>query len=256
MSFPQDLQNLIVSTNNYKSQTKMTKMKTSVVLLAVAAALGTTEARRGSSWGGCSGTRSLCSPLRRYDYHRRPSNAIDLVSDIFSIPLSTNSLLRQYEGQLARMENSGPRYAISESDDGNLVELSMEVPGIAAKDMIVEIENGNVLRVSGSRTIRERGSLVQSEFDQSFQLDKDIDIKNIAVSLSSGILKVSAPKKEQVTNKIPLTIQEDTKSEDFLAVQANAKMESSETQDVTVVVDHDKKGDDDLVITEEEDTWQ
>jgi HSP20 family molecular chaperone IbpA len=257
MSFPQDLKNLIVSPNNNKSQNMMTKMKASVLLLTMAVALGTTEARRGSSWGGCSGTsRSLCSPLRHYDYHRRPSNAIDLVSEIFNMPLYTNSLLRQYEGQLARMENSGPRYAISESDSGNLVELSMEVPGIAAKDMMVEIENGNVLRVKGSRTIRERGSLVQSEFDQSFQLDKDIDIENIAVSLSSGILKVSAPKRERVTKKIPLTIQEDAESEDFLAVQANAKLERSETQDETVVVDHDKKGDDDLVITEEEDTWQ
>ena len=55
---------------------------------------------------------------------------------------------------------------------------------------------------------------------------------------------------------MPLTIQEDAVSEDALAVQANAKLESSETQDVTVVVDDDKKGDDDLVITEEEITWQ
>ena len=159
----------------------------SLLLTSIASA----EAR-----GQCGG-RSYGPHCGRYDYHRRHrSNSFDLVSDMFSIPFyTTNSLFRQQRDQLARLEqNLAPRYSISESEDGKLVELIMEVPGVPASDLHVEIENTNVLRVRGSRTIRENGAMSKSEFDQSFQLNDDIDVENISVTLASGILSVVAPK--------------------------------------------------------------
>ncbi len=162
--------------------------------------------------GGHASSGSLYRPHRRsYDYHRRcRPNAIDLVSDMFSVPFYTsNSLFRQQQDQLARLEqNSAPRYSISQSEDGKLVELAMELPGVPAKDLSVEVEHRNVLRIRGSRTIRESGSVTKTEFDQSFQLDDDIDVENISVSLSSGILTITAPKKEPERKRIHLKIEE------------------------------------------------
>lgn len=207
-----------------------------------------------------SSSRSVYTPHRRsYDYHRRNRPyAFDLVTDMFSLPLySTNSLFRQQHDQLARMEqNSAPRYSISHSEDGALVELAMEVPGVPAKDLSVEVENGNILRIKGSRTIREYGSLTKTEFDQSFQLDQDIDVENIAVSLSSGILTVAAPKKEAAMKRIQFKIME---SEDPVQETSNNELEiSKEGRDDPIAVHESNVDDDretnDFVITVDEDS--
>jgi HSP20 family molecular chaperone IbpA len=112
---------------------------------------------------------------------------------------------------------SGPHYSIEEMED--LIELSMEGPGVAAKDLTVEVVDSTVFRIWGSQSIQESVSYKQSEFDQSFQLDDtDMDVDNIQVTLSNGILKIVAPKKlAKVTSKrIPITIQEVEESEQLL----------------------------------------
>lgn len=200
----------------------MKSMKSPLVIIALAAAMNSAvEARHGHG--------TLAAPRRHhggYDYHRRhrPS-AIDLVSDIFSVPFySSNSLFRQQQDQLALLERTtAPRYSITQSDDGKIVELAMEVPGVPAKDLTVEVENGNVLRIRGSRTIRESGSLTKTEFDQSFQLDEHIDVENISVSLSSGILSITAPKKEPVVKRIQLKIAETESIDDCAVESANGE---------------------------------
>jgi HSP20 family molecular chaperone IbpA len=139
---------------------------------------------------------------------------------------NTNTLFRQQQDQLARLEqNSAPRYSISELDGGKSFELSMEVPGVAASDLTVEVENDNLLHIRGTRTIRESGSISKSEFDQSFQLE-DIDVKGIAVSLSNGILTVIAPKKEPVVRRIPLKIEESSRTSSRLELEISPGMES------------------------------
>jgi HSP20 family molecular chaperone IbpA len=238
-------------------------MKAPVLMFAVLAALGMTKKKTeahgcaGSCWGGCRSSQECALPRRHhdYDYLRRRRDAIDLASDIFSMPLYTNILFRQ--DQLARMDCLAPRYAIDETEDGMMVELTMQVPGVAAKDMTVEVVDGNVLWVRGSQTIRGNGSLMmQSEFDQSFQLDKDIDVENISVTLSSGILRVSAPKKARVTKNIPIEIHEEEEIErEELDLAKDETLKSPEgTKEGGVTVDALTPSRDGLVIMEEEDS--
>ena len=132
----------------------------------------------------------------------------------------------------------------SESDDGSLVELTMEVPGVAAEDLSVEIEDGDVLHVRGGRIVREGGSSAQSEFDQAFQLDEDIDVENIEVTLASGILTVSAPRKEKEEPK-RIKIQVQNKDGASLQVEATKKCNEEDSR-----VEKDM---DDFDILEEED---
>ena len=182
-------------------------MKNCLLATFIAAGASSVDARR---CGGLSCSR-YGGDYNGYNHRRqrRPTSAIDLVSDMFSVPFyNTNALLRQQHDQLARLkQNSAPRYSISESDDGKSFELSMEVPGVAASDLAIEVENNNLLHVRGIRTIRESGSISKTEFDQSFHLE-DIDIERISVSLSNGILTVLAPKKDPVVKRIPLKIEE------------------------------------------------
>lgn len=234
-------------------------MKNLVLLTCSAVTLiSSTHARHGGHVGG-----SLYQPHRRnYDYHRRyRPNAIDLVSEMFSIPFYTsNSLFRQQQDQVARLleqRNSSPRYSISQSEDGTVVELAMEVPGVPAKDLSVEVENRTVLRIRGSRTIRESGSsFTKTEFDQSFQLDDDIDIENMSVSLSSGILTVIAPRKQQEIRKVQLHIEEGDSlvaKMDVESIHRDDELESNQgghnvLDDGTIPKSDD---DEDFVITED-----
>mmetsp|Transcript_3382 Transcript_3382/g.9671 ORF Transcript_3382/g.9671 Transcript_3382/m.9671 type:complete len:234 (-) Transcript_3382:60-761(-) len=218
------------------------------LLLAVlgAAAISNAQARRGVS-------SSLYAPRRRggYNYHsrHRPS-AIDLVSDMFSIPFytaNTNTLFRQHFDQLARLEqNSAPRYSISQSDDGKTIELAMELPGVPAKDLSIEVEEGKVLRIQGTRTLRENGSVIKSEFEQSFQLE-DVDVENISVSLDSGILTITAPKKEPVVKRIPLQIKEEEQTSD-LTIESKNEIDAEDNEPLDGAVGEN----DDFEITEDE----
>ena len=103
--------------------------------------------------------------------------------------------------RLARASISSPRYMVSENKEEGLIELSMELPGVSANDLNVEIEDNRILRIQGSRTIAQG---MTSEFDRSFQLDKEINPSSIHVTLSSGILKVTGAKKEREIKQLPI----------------------------------------------------
>jgi hypothetical protein len=100
-----------------------------ILALVATSALTVAHAHRygwSSSCGGGGGSGRVVP--------RRHTSGMDLMSDMFSIPIYANTLLRQQQAQLDRMERSSPRYDISETEAGTF-ELSMEVPGVQAKDV-------------------------------------------------------------------------------------------------------------------------
>lgn len=225
----------------------------------------------GDRWGSCGRTKSG----RHYNYHRRPCDTIDLVSQIFSSPIYYNSLLRQQDAQSTRImdqqrsgavsSSAAPFYVIRKSEDGQAIDLEIEVPGVSAKEINVQIENDRMLRVQGSRRLHphEKGSGTQMRFDKVFQMDTDADIENIQVTLSSGILRVSVPQKARIIKSIQIAIQEDKEIEEvneetieeaeWVAVEEDNENEiGSEDENEKLQIQQD----DDFTITEEEDSWQ
>jgi len=175
-------------------------------------------------WGCSNSGRNHHHHHRRrghyHPYHggrrfTRRSDAFDLISDILTIPV--NSLLRQS----VQHHQRSPKYEIFQ--EGDMYELSLEVPGVKAEDLTVEllIEEDDdvgehyVLKVSGKRLYRSFGGIVQeSQFEKSFQLDDDdVDVNKLSVSLSNGILTISAPKfrkkKKKVSRRRQLHIHHD-----------------------------------------------
>jgi HSP20 family molecular chaperone IbpA len=145
---------------------------------------------------------------RAYRFNRPAQDPFDLVSDIcFSVPVYVNSLMRQQEAQLSRRSPSyshsmTPSYAVSEDPETGMIELTMEIPGVSANDISVELEDNKLVRVKSSRTLKQHGSLAEYAFDQVFQLDEDVDPERLKVSLSSGILRITAPKKEKIVKRL------------------------------------------------------
>jgi HSP20 family molecular chaperone IbpA len=191
-----------------------------VTLIPLLAAMST----EGHTYGGNLATQA-------YRFNRR-QDPFDLVSDIFSMPVYVNSLMRQQQNQSSRHSPSHshsmtPSYAVSEDVETGMIELSMEIPGVLPNDISVELEDNKLLRVKGSRTLKQHGSLAEYQFDQVFQLDEDVDPERLKVSLSSGILRITAPKKEKVIKKLPV----DTVDGD--AIFLEAKVVTDEVKEET-----------------------
>jgi HSP20 family molecular chaperone IbpA len=217
--------------NNPKTMTKIIRFiaASALAVLALVASHPAAAIRSHCDRGGV--------PNRRhYNYSRRPRDVMDLVSDVFTVPIYFNSLLRQQEAQLP-IDGTTPRYAISESEEG-VVELTMEVSGASAKDVTVEIENGNMIRIHGSRNVISEHGVEELEFDKVFEMEKDIDMENIKVTLSAGILRITAPKKERAVKRIPVVIQEEETDEiveEVVVVMEDAN--TKEADDPTITED-------------------
>ena len=253
------------------------KLKITAALLLVLTATVTTEARR-----SCNGSNKFDRMMNRYNhynnpllshhgrnyrYHRSPQNSLSLLSDIWMKPFffpsssSTNSLMRQQK------TFRSPQYEVEETNDS--FQIYMEVPGVSAHDLSVELMNdGTTLRVYGtkqqSRTSPTSTYRSSSRFDQMFSLDTNtVNVSNLSVSLQDGILTITLPKlqleKEQKKDdaiSIPVQVKEDTQKE-FLpsktATEGLEIIEDEPTKEDESVVMEKKVKDEPLEISPEED---
>jgi HSP20 family protein len=125
------------------------------------------------------------------------------------VPVVPPDFNRQFFNTL---QQSMPGFEIRESADK--YHLQVEMPGIKASDMNVELEdNGRVLHISGSRkreTEDEQGnrSFSSSRFDRRISIGDNVDAGKMTANLDNGILSLEAPKKEKKEKsavKIPIT---------------------------------------------------
>lgn len=103
-----------------------------------------------------------------------------------------------FEDPWSLSEATWPR--VNLYDTGTSLLLSAEVPGLAAKDVQIQLEN-DVLTLTGERKVavpegykahrRERGSL---SFTRSFNLPYKVDAEKIAATLKDGVLTVEMVK--------------------------------------------------------------
>jgi len=90
---------------------------------------------------------------------------------------------------------------IREENDAYFVDA--EVPGLAAKDVQVDVEK-NVLTIRGERKVEKEegeGKYKRIErrygsFSRSFTLPETVDADNISADLKDGVLALRLPKKE------------------------------------------------------------
>jgi HSP20 family molecular chaperone IbpA len=167
--------------------------------LALATAMTAADAR--------SHGRAIIAP-RDYQFNRGDREAFDMVSEIFSHPMynMANSLLRQsHQGSAGGAAASPLHYDVSQDRATGVVTLRMELPGVSAQELQVELENASLLRIRGSRPHMLGGPQTAAmEFDQSFQLDEDVDPASLQVTLQNGILQVSASKKETIVQRLEI----------------------------------------------------
>jgi HSP20 family protein len=102
------------------------------------------------------------------------------------------------------LRRSSPGYEIHEDD--SKFQLSIDVPGVKAADMKVDLEQGGrLLHLSGGRKIEKEGSVTETRFDKRFTLAENVDASKITANLADGVLVVSAPKKVIAPTTIAIT---------------------------------------------------
>ncbi|KAJ3700542.1 hypothetical protein LUZ61_004247 [Rhynchospora tenuis] len=89
-----------------------------------------------------------------------------------------------------------------ETDKAHII--TAEIPGVKKDEVKVEVEDNNVLRISGQRVKEEeekgdtwhRIERSRGSFQRRFRLPENADLENIKCSLENGVLTVEVPKKE------------------------------------------------------------
>jgi HSP20 family protein len=102
-------------------------------------------------------------------------------------------------------------------DHGNALVVLVEVAGLAASDLRVEVE-GNVLQVKGRRRLafgapgRVRFHCLERQeggFVRRIELLEPVDFRNALVRLADGVLRIELPKVEERRRRVvTLTIEE------------------------------------------------
>ena len=136
---------------------------------------------------------------RPYEYHRRWPMHEDLQVMLQEFMTDGRVQTRRMQQEAQRAAVVEPRHFVTHHDQH--LELVLEVPGVGPEDVNIQLDaTDRVLHITGRRHQTGR----DLEFDQSFQLHKDVDENALEVTLSHGLLRVIAPKKERVIRQIPI----------------------------------------------------
>ena len=104
--------------------------------------------------------------------------------------------------------------AIDVTEDKEKIVLTADVPGLAQKDLDLQIEK-DVLTLKGERTLERkddgahhRYERVSGQFVRSFTLPPTVDADRVTAQLKDGVLTLVLPKKpEAQPKKIGISIQ-------------------------------------------------
>jgi len=129
--------------------------------------------------------------------------------DFFSSPLGGDlvpTLSTHRDNDTSVLRRSSPFYEITEDD--KQYQLAVDVPGVKAGDINVELEGGGrILHVSGGRKFKCGNESTETKFERRFTVGTMMDPSKITANLANGVLVVSIPKEtpKQIITKIAVT---------------------------------------------------
>eukprot|EP00525_Craspedostauros_australis_P004955 CAMPEP_0198128682 /NCGR_PEP_ID=MMETSP1442-20131203/49915_1 /TAXON_ID= /ORGANISM="Craspedostauros australis, Strain CCMP3328" /LENGTH=233 /DNA_ID=CAMNT_0043788889 /DNA_START=633 /DNA_END=1334 /DNA_ORIENTATION=+ len=133
---------------------------------------------------------------------------------------STSTSFTNFDAELVEDPVTHP--SIDVQEDSTSIYVSMDLPGVLAKDMQVAVQN-NLLCISGVRSHRpmhaNRNAQVckKQRFSRRFAINTDvIEISRATANLMNGVLILYAPKKHRATNTMRIPVSE-IPQEQFLA---------------------------------------
>lgn len=107
-----------------------------------------------------------------------------------------------------RQSMAGFDMAVDVYEDGNNIVAEMNVPGLKAEDIDVEVED-SYIRISGKREeFQEKKQknhyakeIRRGSFERVVQLPDAVEQEKVEAEYKDGVLKISMPKREKVADK-------------------------------------------------------
>jgi HSP20 family protein len=151
-----------------------------------------------------------------------PSGLRTRKTNEFVSPHHDNRMNKSQQQQEAAPVNMS---ILSMNEDDDSIRLSMDLPGVRAKDLEVSVQRG-VLSIRGYRSVKGLDSRVvkKQKLSRRFAVDTDVvDVTRASANLANGVLIICAPKKHKpaVTVKIPVTDDSDFDVEEELLRRAS-----------------------------------
>ena len=115
-------------------------------------------------------------------------------------------LFREHPLMSTRNSQAGFDMAVDVYEDGNDIVAEMNVPGLKAEDIDIEVED-TYLRIAGRREeIEEKKKknhytkeIRRGSFERVVQLPHTVEQEKVTAEYKNGVLKIKMPKKRKVT---------------------------------------------------------
>ncbi|GKY90851.1 hypothetical protein MPSEU_000057900 [Mayamaea pseudoterrestris] len=141
------------------------------------------------------------------------SSIRDPFSDAFSDLVSSMARLDSEFGALRGFDSrkflaNFPAYEVDVT--GDKYKLKIDMPGVKADDLSVELEDdGKVVHISGHRKFEKEGVVTESRFEKHFTLRDTVDPSGLTARLEHGVLTLEAPMSKEIQpKKRPIAITE------------------------------------------------
>ena len=107
-----------------------------------------------------------------------------------------------------KMSSPGRIGGVSMKENGDTVQVTVDLPGVAKQDVAVKVHDG-VLSISAERNQPElqeqeqwiRNEIAYGKIERTINLPYSVDVEKVSASHENGVLKISLPKHENAKPK-------------------------------------------------------
>ena len=95
------------------------------------------------------------------------------------------------------------------TDDGKILSIHLELPGVSKENIKVEVENA-VLNITASKKAEKKedakdvyfNEITYGEYKRSFKLSDEVEQGNVGAKFENGVLRLELKKKEKAQPKL------------------------------------------------------
>ena len=126
--------------------------------------------------------------------------SLDVWDPLKGFPFNNNRSLSTFDNETSAFANA--RIDWKETPEAHIVKA--DIPGVKKEEVKVEVEEGNVLKISGERNKEKeekndkwhRVERSSGKFMRRFRLPENAKVDQVKASMENGVLTVTVPKEE------------------------------------------------------------
>ncbi|XP_078174772.1 18.1 kDa class I heat shock protein-like [Carex rostrata] len=126
--------------------------------------------------------------------------SLDVWNPFKDFPFNNNRSLSTFDNETTAFANA--RIDWKETPEAHIVKA--DIPGVKKEEVKVEVEEGNVLKISGERNKEKeekndkwhRMERSSGKFMRRFRLPENAKVDQVKASMDNGVLTVTVPKEE------------------------------------------------------------